>query len=57
MLPQAIRELSESFQPYKAVSRISQCRRRIIEIQGELKARLDEDFDALYGHSYFDSTS
>ncbi|KAF8345521.1 Vps53-like protein [Amanita rubescens] len=44
----AIRELSESFQPYKAVSRISQCRRRIIEIQGELKARLDEDFDAFY---------
>lgn len=57
MLSQAIRELAESFQPYKAVPRISQCRRRIIEIQGELKARLDEDFDALYGHSYLDNTN
>lgn len=44
----AVKQLSESFKPYKTVSRISQCSKRIQDIQGELKSQLDEDFDAFY---------
>ncbi|KAF8638746.1 hypothetical protein AX17_001987 [Amanita inopinata Kibby_2008] len=44
----AVKQLADSFKPYKAVSQISQAWKRIQEIQGELKTKLDEDFDAFY---------
>ncbi|PFH49037.1 hypothetical protein AMATHDRAFT_64066 [Amanita thiersii Skay4041] len=44
----AVKQLADSFQAYKTVSRISQAARRIQEIQGELKTQLGEDFDAFY---------
>ncbi|KAK2461334.1 hypothetical protein APHAL10511_006861 [Amanita phalloides] len=44
----AVRELSESFKPYKGVSHISHCWKRIQEMQGQLKTQLDDDFDAFY---------
>ncbi|KAF8625638.1 hypothetical protein AX15_005277 [Amanita polypyramis BW_CC] len=44
----AVKELSESFEPYKAIPRVSQSSRRIQEMQGNIKILLDEDFDAFY---------
>jgi len=43
----AVKQLSLTFKPYISVPNISQVWRRVQELQGEIRTRIDTDFDAL----------
>lgn len=45
---QAVKQLSLTFKQYTAVPAIAQVWRRVQDIQGELRTKVDADFDALY---------
>ncbi|EMD37699.1 hypothetical protein CERSUDRAFT_136451 [Gelatoporia subvermispora B] len=44
----AVKQIGASFKPYTSVQRISQLWRRIQEIQGELRQKIDADWDKFY---------
>ncbi|KAI0339913.1 hypothetical protein BDW22DRAFT_1414917 [Trametopsis cervina] len=44
----AVKQITTSFRPYNAVQRISQLWRRVQEIQGELRTKIDADWDKFY---------
>ncbi|TDL24222.1 hypothetical protein BD410DRAFT_786323 [Rickenella mellea] len=44
----AVKQLSSSFKPYLSVPRISQVWAHIQTLQGELRTKLDQDFDAFF---------
>ncbi|KXN90783.1 hypothetical protein AN958_03437 [Leucoagaricus sp. SymC.cos] len=44
----AVKEISATFKEYMSVQRIARILKRIQEIQGELRAQLDGDFDAFF---------
>ncbi|EGO00491.1 hypothetical protein SERLA73DRAFT_122492 [Serpula lacrymans var. lacrymans S7.3] len=44
----AVKQISATFKPYTSIHRISQVWKRIQELQGEIRAQLDVDFDAFY---------
>lgn len=46
-VPQAVKQLSLTFKPYVAVPTIAQVWRKVQDIQGELRTKVDADFDAL----------
>lgn len=45
---QAVKQIANTFKPYMSVQRISQIWRHIQEIQGELRTKIDADWDKLY---------
>ena len=45
---QAVKQLSLTFKPYTAVPTIAHVWRKVQDIQGELRTKVDADFDALY---------
>ena len=47
MIQQAVKQLSLTFKPYTAVPTIAQVWRKVQDIQGELRTKVDADFDAL----------
>lgn len=47
-VPQAVKQISASFKALTSVKHISQVWKRIQELQGEIRAHLDADFDRLY---------
>ncbi|KAI0929946.1 hypothetical protein AcV5_006778 [Taiwanofungus camphoratus] len=44
----AVKQIGAFFKPYTSVQRISQLRRRIQEIQGELRLKIDADWEKFY---------
>lgn len=44
---QAVKQLSLSFKPYLSVPTIAQVWRRVQELQGDIRTRIDTDFDTL----------
>ena len=45
---QAVKQIADTFRPYKSIQRIAQIWRRIQELQGELRSKIDADWDRLY---------
>lgn len=46
-ITQAVKQITTSLRPYNAVQRISQIWRRVQEMQGELRSKIDADWDKL----------
>ena len=44
----AVKQIGASFKPYTSIQRISQIWRRVLELQGEIRANIDADWDKLY---------
>ncbi|EPQ57099.1 hypothetical protein GLOTRDRAFT_137518 [Gloeophyllum trabeum ATCC 11539] len=47
----AVKEISATFKSYTSIQRISQIWRRIQEIQGDLRTKIDKDFEAFHMHT------
>lgn len=46
-VPQAVKQITASFKQYASLHRMTQITRRVQEIQNELRAKIDSDWDKL----------
>lgn len=52
MVKQAVKELSAPFKPSLSIPRIALLWARLQTLQGELRTKIDHDFNALYASVY-----